>query len=234
MILADDPNARRLRAITQNDHAHFSAELISLWRHPILVDHPRRSEILFAIREHDNGWREADSAPSCDPEGRPHDFLSLPETRRQELWQRGVRRFLTEHPWSSALILEHARHLHRHREDAVYSEILLEWQEMQAALLEDVGLGEEQMRTDYAWLELGDALSLALSSRWHRRIELHGFVADVEGDLLRLDPFPLAGATTFRIPCRWIPDRPYQGDADLAVELAMARWEEATVRVVAL
>ncbi len=48
---------------------------------------------------------------------------------------------------------------------------------------------------------------------------------------IALDPFPLAGATTFRVPCRRIPVRAYRGDADLGGELATARWEEMTVRV---
>src|SRR6187401_2294836 len=90
MIVASG-SARHL-VITQPDHARFSAELLSLWR--ALADHPRREELLFAVREHDNGWRETDAAPHWDAEqGRPHDFLSLPRTERIELWQRGTARF---------------------------------------------------------------------------------------------------------------------------------------------
>jgi hypothetical protein len=47
-----------------------------------------------------------------------------------------------------------------------------------------------------------------------------------------LDPFPLAGATTFRVPCRRIPRRVYRGDADLGGELVSARWEELSLKVV--
>ncbi len=50
------------------------------------------------------------------------------------------------------------------------------------------------------------------------------------GSLL-LDPFPLAGATTFRIACRVIRDRRYAGDADFGTELATARWRQYAVRV---
>jgi hypothetical protein len=51
------------------------------------------------------------------------------------------------------------------------------------------------------------------------------------GDTIGLDPFPLAGATTFWVACRRIPARAYRGDADLGGELAAARWEERTVRI---
>ena len=56
-----------LRVITQPDHARFAAELLSLWRADGLPEHPRREQLLFAVREHDNGWREADAAPWVDP-----------------------------------------------------------------------------------------------------------------------------------------------------------------------
>ena len=74
----------KFRMITQPDHAHFSGELISLWRADGLPEHPRRADLLFAVREHDNGWREADAAPRWDPErGRPHDFITLPVRERK-------------------------------------------------------------------------------------------------------------------------------------------------------
>ena len=79
MIVApmDAPMDGRLLVVSQNDHAHFAAELLALWRADGLPDHPRRRRLLFAAREHDNGWRETDSAPFCDREkGRPHDFMS--------------------------------------------------------------------------------------------------------------------------------------------------------------
>lgn len=42
---------------TQTDHAFFSGEVLSLWREDGLPQHPRRGDLLFAAREHDNGWR---------------------------------------------------------------------------------------------------------------------------------------------------------------------------------
>jgi hypothetical protein len=60
----------------------------------------------------------------------------------------------------------------------------------------------------------------------------------VRGDLtarlrageLEIEPFPLAGATTFEIPGRRIPDRPYGGEADLARALGTARWTPSPIR----
>lgn len=239
MIVADDSeNAEdRLRLITQPDHAHFSAELLSLFRTGGLPEHPRRAELLFAVREHDNGWRETDAAPRWSPEtGRPHDFLTLPREERIELWQRGTARYAGTHPYAALLITRHAIQLHQTRRG------LGEWQPFLDYLDElhrglSAGSPPEAEEDDYRWLDLADLLSLGVCNGWREPFGRHGFQA-VFGDrcdrcdgTLRLDPFPLAGATAFRIPCRHIPRRAWRGDADLGGDLAAARWEELTVRL---
>jgi hypothetical protein len=87
------------------------------------------------------------------------------------------------------------------------------------------------VEADYRWLDLTDLISLAVCNRWSEPFERYGFRGQLQGDTLHLNPFPLAGATAFRIPCRRIPDRAYRGDADLGGELASARWKELAVRV---
>lgn len=232
MIVSDHGDRHLL--ITQPDHAHFAAELLSLWRWDGLPSHPRRAGLLFAVREHDNGWRETDAAPRCNREtGRPHDFLSLPAGERIELWERGVSRFAGEHPYSALLIVRHAINLHESRRGKEgWQEFLDLLDELRRGLLETTGLPEEELESDYRWLDLADLLSLTICSRRPAAVERYGFRAVLEesGTLL-LDPFPLAGATAFRVPCRRIPARPCRGDADLGGELAAARWEELPVRV---
>jgi hypothetical protein len=233
MIFSTTPDTPdELLAITQNDHACFAAELLALFRIDGLPDLPHRRELLFATREHDNGWRETDAAPSCDAEGRPHDFLTLPIDRRQELWCRGVERFRSAEPRAATLILAHAINLHREREEEGFPELVTAWREQQGELFEEQGIDGEEIAEEYRWLDLADQLSLALSSRWQRSFESYGFHVEVGGDRLTLDPFPLAGATRFEISCRRIPRRDYRGDGDLAVELASARWQSLSVRVV--
>ncbi|HEY4588171.1 MAG TPA: hypothetical protein VII86_03045, partial [Thermoanaerobaculia bacterium] len=69
-------------------------------------------------------------------------------------------------------------------------------------------------------------------ARWRELTRRYG-VRIVPGDGgIGIDPFPLAGATTFRVACRRIPRRVCGGDADLGGELAAARWEERAVRIV--
>ena len=229
MIVATPPaDTSRYLMITQPDHARFSAELLSLWRP--LAGHPRREELHFATREHDNGWRETDAAPHWDPErGRPHDFLSLPREERIELWQRGTARFAGEHPYSALLITRHAIRLHEGRSGEEWESFREYLDELYANLLEATGASE--VDADYQWLDLADLISLAVCNRWPEPFGRYGFRGHFQDGTLHLDPFPLAGSTGFRIPCRRIPRRAYRGDADLGGELAAARWEDLAVRV---
>ena len=216
---------------TQPDHAALSAEMLALWRADGLPQHPRRADLLFAAREHDNGWREPDAAPRVDPGShRPYTFRTIPDTLRQEIWQRGTQRFAKGSPYAAALILEHAIQLHRG--DAGWEELLAVFHEQRGELLDSSGAAEAELAADYPFIELTDLFSLALCSRWDQPFERHGRRFTVRGDELYLTPFPLAGATTFTVRCRHIPDRDYRGDADLGGELAAARWQQRRVRIV--
>lgn len=219
--------------ITQPDHAAFAAELLSLWLLEGLPDHPRRSELLFAVREHDNGWREADAAPRWDSERRrPHDFLTLPREPRIEIWERGVSRFAGEHPYAALLITRHARRLlGERRGDPAWDGLLETLDELESGLAEETGATEKQIAADDRLVDRADLLSLVVCNGWTEPFERHGFRGQLQEGTLRLDPFPLAGATTFRIPCRRVPARDYGREALLGVELVTARWGEMAVRV---
>ncbi len=250
MIVA--PMDGRLLVVTQTDHAHFAGELLALWRADGLPNHPRRQPLLFAAREHDNGWAEIDSAPMRHPEtGRPVDFMTVSRDTRWDIWRWGTLRHVERDPYAALLIVRHAIHLHRsQRRDPDWAEIFGQWHQLEAKLIEAAGVDEADVGRDYRWIELTDLLSLAACNRWTRELELHGYRGSFDrgsfdrgsfdrglsddhaaAGTLRLDPFPLAGATTFEIACRLIPDRRYAGDADLGTELAIARWGHYAVRV---
>lgn len=230
IVVSDGPE---LLLVTQSDHAHLSGELLSLWSRDGLPAHPRRSELIFAARHHDNGWRETDAAPPVDPEsGRPRDFLGMPRDLRFEIWERGTARFLEESAYAALLITQHALELHRDRVgDARWSGFLDRLEQRRSELLERTGLGAPELADDYRFLLLADTVSLAACCRWSRPFAKHGYGGRVHGETVYLKPLPLAGATSFRVPCRRIPDRRYRGDAELGTELAKARWGYLPVRL---
>jgi hypothetical protein len=231
MILARQED--RLLVTTQPDHAALAADILALWRTDGLPSHGERQEILFAARQHDNGWREPDAAPRVDPHlRRPYAFNTLPSPLKWEIWPRGVERFVDSHPYASRLIAEHAAQVHRdHRDDPSWSGFFSWVDERRRALDEEWDLAAAQVKADYRFIELTDLLSLALCAGWGEPFERSGLRFRVAGDLLTLSPFPLAGTTTFTLRYRSIPDRDYHGDADLGVELASARWLSRPIRL---
>lgn len=235
----------------QNDHAHLSGELLSVWRDPILIDHPRREELLFAVRRHDNGWQETDAAPLLHPSGdRPHDFLSIPHPLRLEIWERGTARFAAERPYAALLITEHALRLlsplkissaavssgsdtATPAEEAKDAEddILGRLRDRRDRLLVASGMDEESLAGDYRWLQLADFLSLVMCTDRRGPFSTWAGGGRLEDGVLRLSPFPLAGATTLHIAARRLERRAFDGDADLGAALAACRWERWPVPV---
>lgn len=58
----------------QEAHAQLAGELAAR----IAAVSWERSAFVAAARVHDNGWREADAAPTLDGDGRPHTFYAVP------------------------------------------------------------------------------------------------------------------------------------------------------------
>ncbi|MEM8964714.1 MAG: DUF3891 family protein [Acidobacteriota bacterium] len=242
MIVADLGD--RLRFTTQNDHAHLAAELLSLWRDDDMPTHPRRDELLFAAREHDNGWREEDAAPSMHPDtGVAYNFITLPTPRRQALWQRGLERYADEQPYATLLIVEHARNLHRRRrDDPDWRDILTRWdnlgEELRTRLAEAMEgpLDETIIAADYRLVDVTDTLSLAIAAGWSKPFTYREFesVYEPATETLRITPFPFAGETTLHLSCREVENRNWESDRDLATSLALATWRRQPVRIAPL
>ncbi len=233
--------------IQQIDHARLAAELLKLWCRDlpgqrIPPDFPWRDELIFATREHDNGWAEIDSAPMVDEHGRPHDFISIPTAVRQELWHLGTRRHTSEYPLAALWITRHALHLHRsHRGQAEWQEALEAWQNLEAELASAGGWSADDLDAGYRWLNLADNISLAACARRDREVEEHGLLIhprpEAPGGAIYstvfLDPLPLAGSTRFQVNARILEKRRFAGDADLAVSLMGTRWTRLEIRICA-
>lgn len=223
-----------LEVITQADHARFSAELLALWRDPGLQAHPRRATLLEAVRRHDDGWWESDSAPILlRSSGWPADFRTVPSGERLEIWRRGVARAGEAHPHVSLLVLEHALRINAESLDAAtWADTAEVWRQRRADLLVDTELDEPSLAADYAWLALADQLSLTALLGWQEEVRAEGVRGRAFGGDLVLEPFPLAGSTTFQVPIRRLQRREWAGSGALAADLAAARWQRRAVRVV--
>jgi hypothetical protein len=232
------------RLVTQSDHARLAAEMLSLFRLPELVGHPRRELLLRAVREHDNGWWEADSAPRlAESRSTARDFRDFPPDLRQEIWRRGAERYAADSPYLAALLAAHyLRLLRPFGDQPSWSEFRAELAVRQEEWLAAAGESPETAAVDDPWMELSDSLSLAACTGDPAFLALAGWRAAVgsaaggaAGDEtveLRLEPFPLAGATSFVLPCRVLGEGLFASESALGVALLSTPWRRLRVRLV--
>jgi len=216
------PDGDMLILITQPDHARLSADMAEAWRADGLPVHPQRARLLLAIREHDNGWIEPDSAPAVNPTtGHPFDFVSTPAAIKQAIWPRAVARLEHADPLAAAFVAEHALTvLADHRSDPEWRSFFTRVTASRDALLERCEIQTpDQMaafRRGYRLLYLVDFLSLAFCNGWTQTFAESGYRFALTGDRLVVAPDPFAGSqVTLSVPARRISNRRYATEAAL-------------------
>jgi len=229
MIIRRDRES--LLLITQPDHAALSNAIMEPWQADGLPDHPARALILFATREHDNGWIEPDAAPIVDAATRrPHDFISAPDEVKHSIWPRALSRIGARNPLAASLIAAHALHVYRrHRGQPEWQPFFDEIAATRERLLDQAGTSSAErgrLDADYRFLFLGDLLSLVFCNGWTEPVEGGGYRIQLSGTTMEVAPDPFAGRdVALEVPARRIPARAYGSDDDLRNELAQAHEE---------
>lgn len=209
--------------IQQIDHAAMAAELMAAWN--TLRDHPRREAVLFAIRQHDNGWIEEDAHTHVDGSGEPLDFISVPAAVKHRIWPRAVARIERDHPYEAALVAQHALTVHgQQRMDAAWGPFFQTMEGLRSRLLERAGAwADASLDEDYRYVQLGDQLSLIFCNGWTAPFPRHGGRSVLQGTTLVTTPDPFDGATVpIRVTARRIPARGYDSPADLRATIDAA------------
>lgn len=222
--------------VTQADHARLGAEMLRLFRAPEIAEHPRRSALLEAIAAHDDGWWESDAAPTlAAPGDGPADFRSLSPASRREIWLRSVERHVERSPYVAAMAAGHLLRLLATWGGGESEALRAELAVRRAEIVAEGRLDADTLAADDAWLRLADDLSLAAATRDVAFLAHGPFRAEVAGNEglteLRLEPFPLAGATRFELPARRLPRKRYRDGVELGVALATATWERLAIRL---
>lgn len=200
--------------ITQPDHAALAREIMAGWLS--LQTLARRDAILLAVGEHDNGWQEPDAAPQLDADGRVVDFLNAPDGIRQAVWPRAVSR-LGHEPWAAALVAQHAVTVYaRFRSAADWTAFFVEMEELRDTCVAASGVPADRLLEEYAFVRIGDLLSLAFCNRWTDVHEYGGFAIRLAGDRLSVTPDPFGGReVAFQVGARELPDEPLASDESL-------------------
>jgi hypothetical protein len=193
-----------------------------MMQHSVALGHPRRSSILLAIAEHDNGWAEPDAAPMIDPvTGFPLDFITAPTAVRQGVWPRGVMR-LADDPWAAALVAQHAIVIfERYRGDAQWTPFFAEMEVLRGTMLKTSGLSLDELTADYRFLGLGDLLSLTFCNGWTDVERFQDWTVQLSGSRVVVSPDVFRGnSASVAIDAKEIPRRAYRDDMELREAVA--------------
>jgi len=210
----------RIQLITQPDHAQLAGRIMA--RCAALADRPRRTSILLAVAEHDNGWAEEDAAPEAGEDGTVVDFVRAPVAVRQRVWPRGVSRLAERDPWAAALVAHHAVFVYdRYRADPGWSPFFARMTRQRDDLAGD-RLAE--LEGDYAFVRLGDLISLAYCTLAAEAQAFEQWTVRREGDRVVVTPDLFdAAVVPFEIAARELPPEPFESTATLRRAFADAR-----------
>jgi hypothetical protein len=224
MIVRKEVDA--LLFITQPDHARLADALLAEWRQDGFPAHPRRTSLLLAAREHDNGWRELDESLVFDRgSGQLLDFLNAPDAVKQSVWPTGVERIAD--PYAAALVARHATYVYNsHADEPSWSAFFDTMRTRQRDLLERAGIDQATLDADYRFLSVVDLLSLSFCCGWTDEHERFGCRVRCEGEMLRVDP-PVLGEEplAIRVRARRLAVRTFGSAADARAALDAAPLE---------
>jgi hypothetical protein len=211
------PGDSRQLLITQPEHAALAGRIMRRWTAGGLQASPRFREILLAVEQHDNGWREVDASPIVDQStGRILDFVHAPDHVRQGVWPRGVDR-LAAAPYAAALVAQHALHIYvRYRPRPGWAAFFTAMQSLRDRYLAAVtDAGIESLLRDYAFVRLGDLASLIFCNGWKDALSESGTTVQLKREQLVITPDPFDGQSfPIEIPAIELPDRPFPSAAD--------------------
>ena len=215
------PAGSGVHLITQPDHAQLAGRIME--RCVPLAAHPRRTSILRAIRDHDNGWADGDAAPVVHfGTGAIVDFMTAPDEMRQGVWPRAVA-MLADDPLAAALVAQHAIvAFDRLRSDPAWAAFFVGMAALRDAWLARTTVTLEELEADYVYVRLGDLISQAFCTG-KALPPYAGWTVEASGEAVVVSPDPFAGAVvTMEVEARALGAATFESDDALRRALATA------------
>lgn len=241
MIRRDDKEGWIL--ITQYDHAVLAGNIMERWGNERFSRPEPFEEVLFAVSEHDCGWKEWDSSPKVNPDnGYPANFMEMESSDQSDIWSRSFESHSGEHPCASALVALHfarfnQKLLGRDPSDkhAKYlkGEIVRFVSEKLGIDIDDSnqGLIPADIKINLRFVQIGDIISLSLCHGWES-MEITDVPLDYEGNSASLimksgdglnftvSPYPFSESLLkFQVGARKLGRKTFPGDEDLRLAL---------------
>ncbi|MCK5710746.1 MAG: DUF3891 family protein [Deltaproteobacteria bacterium] len=235
--------------ITQYDHAGLAGQVMTHWGNGEFAKPAPYDEVLFALREHDSGWKEWDSMPKINPEtGYPANFTEMSPHEQYEIWSRCYKLYAATHLYASCLI---ALHFSKFNQSNIRKNPDLELpkslqNDMMRFVAEKLDIDvsnvslekiPDEVRTNLKLLQIGDIISLTLCHGW-RSIEITEAPFDYNGSetTMRMEshdgfnyqitPYPFCDLSLkFSIKGKKLDTRTFSDDEELRERLNNSSYE---------
>lgn len=233
--------------ISQHDHAELSGEIMKYWGNKEFggLD----SEVLFAIGEHDNGWKEWDSSPKVNSVSRyPMNFLEMSSSDQSEIWRRCFKRHSANHPYASALIALHfgklnEKSLNKNSNNGMARALQIEISDFVSDMLKinisnsDLNSLPKDVQVNLRLVQVADIISLTLCHGWLSigiedvPVSYNGSTAilnlkSIDGSNYVMAPYPFSQPLiNLQVEGRRLGQKKFSGDAELREMLAESRRE---------
>lgn len=76
--------------ISQVDHARLAGDFAAAWGNNRVPGLPLAEWLVPAVRDHDEGWRTWEAAPTVTEAGRPRQFTEMPAAEATAIWTRSI------------------------------------------------------------------------------------------------------------------------------------------------
>ena len=224
--------------VSQHDHAVLAGEIIALWGNGAFMRPRPFDEVVFAVAEHDSGWREWDSRPKINPEnGYPANFMEMEPGDQYEIWKGSYLVPARGHPYASSLI---ALHFDRFNEKSLgknpeNSKAKLLEREIDEFVSGNLGVDPSgdtsslppDVKINLRFVQVGDIISLTLCHGWEE-MEIKDVPVDYEGGAalvkmasadgfnFTMAPYPFTEPVIkCGVPALRLPRKSFTSDGDL-------------------
>lgn len=223
---------------TQFDHSVLSGEIMKFWGNQKFQDIDPDPSQMYAITNHDRGWREWDSNPRINPDDHsPASFIDMYPEEQHIIWSKCFEDIPEEYSYSSALIALHFSTFNNHllSQNPGNREIINFKNKINShvsgILNIDIGKIEnglpEQVQRGLKFIQIGDIISLTLCNGWNSvtvkdvPVDINGNKTDLilesqDGLNYTIDPYPFSvGNLGFNIIGLEIEGKEFGSDNDL-------------------
>jgi len=237
MIRRDDKEGWIL--VTQYDHAVLAGRIMEHWGNERFSRPEPFEEVLFAVSEHDCGWREWDCSPKINPENDyPANFMEMQSSDQTRIWSRSFESPSEGHPYASALIALHFARFNQKLLGRDPSDKHAEYLEgeIKRFVSEKLGIGlsgsetgrmPDDVMINLRFVQIGDIISLSLCHGWES-MEITDVPLDYKGNSASLvmksgdgfnfmvSPYPFSERLLkFQLSARKLGRKTFPGDEDL-------------------